>query len=370
MRRGTIFLIIFIVVSLGIVGASIFIKNQPPITITVAVDPLGEAWLRQAVTDFNNSETQILNGTRRVQVNVQVISELEVWRPTNRDTAWTAQNHPTAWIPSSSISLAYATSQPFEVIQPSVAKTLLVFAGYQSRVDVLTNNGAEPLTWEHIIRAAQTESWQALGGDPSWRFVNLAFSLPDRKMCGLGTLLSAAASLSDSPNLTSSALRGTFTTEFAAVVQSVPNFNSIGNDVAAYMARGGPATVDFAIAPESLWLNNLSGLVANEPVRFSYPDYAFVFDFPLAIWQDQHTTSEQRQAAQAFGTWLMGETPQNSALRYGLRPASGVVPPSAELFFEAQQYGIQLDVSLDDHIQPPGQADTQGLLTWFQTARN
>lgn len=368
MRRGTIFLIIFVLIAAGVIGASLFIKNQPPVTITVAVDPLGETWLRGAVTDFNANEILILNGTRRVQVDVQVRSDLDVWRPSGSGITWTTQNHPAAWIPSSSISLNYA-NHPFEVVQPSLAKTVLIFAGYKSRVDVLTDGGAEALSWADVINAAKAGRWQNIpGSNPSWQNVNLAFSLPDRRMDGLGTLFSAAAALSDSAALTNNAVRGNFYTEFQPVILSRPT-SATGNDIAAFMARSGPAAVNIAIAPENLWLNSLTALLNHEPVRFSYPDYDFVFDFPLAIWDDGNTTHEQREAVQAFGNWLLNESVQRGAMEHGLRPASGIVEASASLFFEAQQYGIEFTPDISQVIQPPLQSDTQGLLTWFQTVR-
>ena len=48
MRRGTIFLILFIVIVAGIIGLSTFLQNQPPVEITVAVNPLAEEWVREA----------------------------------------------------------------------------------------------------------------------------------------------------------------------------------------------------------------------------------------------------------------------------------------------------------------------------------
>lgn len=366
MKRGTIILILFVLIAVGIVGASLFLQNQPPIEITVAVDPLAEDWLRQMVDDFNASDT-LINNTRRVQVNLQVISDLEVWSSASRSQTWTAQQHPDAWIPSASISVDY-TSSPFTVVQPSLVQTPLVISAYSSRAAVLTDGA--PLRWDDIFQAAETQSWSALGGQANWQFVNIAFTLADSEMCGLATLYSAAAAVNDTPTLNSGAIRGSFYDVFEPVIESVPNFNSIGSDVAAFVARG-TASADIGIAPENVWLKGLSGLVNNEPVVFSYPEYTFMFDFPLAMWDDANTTSDTRAAVTAFGNWLLEPAQQATAVTYGLRPVQGSVPQTARLFADAQQYGIVFDLPDNPLIQPPSSAtDTQGLISWFTRTRN
>lgn len=367
MKRGTIFLALFVLVAGGIVGASLFLRNQPPIEVDVVVDPLIEPWARQAAEAFNNSET-LVNGTRRVQVNiVQVVDDVAVWR-SGSTVSWTINDHPDGWLPTSSVSIGYTNAYPFETLQPSLAKTPIIFGGYSSRVNVLTDDGNRPLTWDDVIHAAETVFWDDLGGDSNWRFVNLAFSLPDQTMSGLAVLFSGAAAVNDTFTLTGDNVRGDFQTMFEPMIRSVPNFNTIGSDVAAFVARGS-ASADIGIGPESQWLLNLSALSRSEEVRFSYPEYAFVFDFPLALWQDTNTTSDERAALEAFGNWLMDSAQQNSLPTYGLRPASGNVGTAA-IFTNAEQYGIQLNPDFSQLIEAPNLNSTQGVITWFQRTRS
>lgn len=367
MKRGTIIVILFLIIAAAIVGASQFLQNQPPITVTIAVDDLGSDWLRAAVEDFNASDTRI-NGTRRVEVVLSTVNDLDVWGPSGT-VNWNAQDHPDGWIPSSSVALEYS-SLPFETLQPSLARTPMLIGGYTSRVNVLTNDGFDLFGWGQIFNAAEVQSWEALGGQSNWGFVNLAFSLPDRKMCGLATLYTAAAYASDDPNLTGDAIRGDFRDQFESVIDSVPNFNSIGNDVASFVARG-PATADIGIGPESLWLKNLSGLSSNEAVTFAYPRYNFVFDFPLAVWRDNLTAEDNISAVEAFGAWLASSAQQARVTEFGLRPVKGTPTATDTLFADALPFGVQLDPPIDTAlIQHPLFNDTQGLLAWFQQTRN
>ncbi len=362
MKRGTIVLGFFAIVAAAIVGVSLFLQNRPPVTIRVAVDPLAQDWMEQVVADFNASNTTIKNGTLRVAVDLETMSDLEVWQ--SNDDSWTVQNHPDAWVPAMPLSIEYSP-QPFLMSQLSVAQTPLIFAGYESRVDVLTDGSSVPLNWEQVFEAANVQSWEALGGEDSWGFVGLAFSLPNSKVCGLGVLYSGLAALNQNPTLTGEMMRNV-RDEFEPVVESVPNFNSIGNDVAAFMARM-PASVDIGIGPEKLWVQRLSGLVANEPVRFSYPEYSMTFDFPYAIWNAPETDPDREEAAQVFGDWLLLETAQSKASDFGLRPVSGVVDATDLLFAQAQQYGIELEIPVGRPVQPPDSNDTRAMLAWFQS---
>ncbi len=363
MKRGTIFLAIFLIAAGAIIGVSMFLQNQPPIEIDIAVNPLIEPWVRQSAEAFNNGDNRLANA-RRVQVNiVQVVDDVDVWR-TGSSIAWTTTNRPHGWLPMMATSLTYA-NYPFEVVQPSIAKTPLIFGGYSSRVDVLTEGGSRPLTWADVIRAAETEAWAELGGQTSWRFVNLAFPLSDRTSNGLAVLFSGAAAVADTPLLDANNIRGDFLTTFAPVIRSVPSFNTISGNVPVFMGRGVGAA-DIGIAPESQWLSGLSGLTAHETPLFSYPEYAFVFDFPFAVWDDVNLGADERAAVSLFGDWLMNPAQQNSLPGFGLRLASGEVGADAALFTNAAQYGIELNPDFSQLIQLPPLNSTQGLISWFQ----
>ena len=393
MKRATIVIILFLLVAVGIVAAGFFSALQDndgdiqsaldslqgrkqPIELTIVVNPLVQPWLQHIVTKFNETPITIEGNERQVTIIphtftasnatapanatntdntmtiLPAIDDLSVWLNTPE---WTTDNHPDIWLPAASVSVDY-TNLPYTVIVDSVASTPIIFGGYRSRFETI----AEELTWEQLIAAAELESWEAIGGNPDWHFINLAFALPDRTMSGLGVLFSAAGGLSQTTTLNADNLRGPFYNQMTTIIQSVPNFNSIGSDVAVFVARG-PSTADIGIGPEVQWLTGIDGLKRYEEPWFSYPDYTFVFDFPLAAWDD--LPEEERAAAEAFGRWL---AEQQSAADFGLRPTNGSA--DTPIFAENQVYGIQLNPTFQT-ITAPDRADTQGLLIWFQRNR-
>ena len=367
-RRGIIVLVIFILIVAGIIAASQFISNQPPLEITIAVDPLAENWVRQVAEDFNNDNV-LINNTRRVRVNITTISDVDVWR--SGSNQWSVDNHPDAWIPAHSASIDYLQNSniSMQIVTPSTARTLLVWGGYASRADVLTDNGTTSLDWAEVVNAAEQESWSALGGEDSWRFVNLAFALPDSTMNGLGVLFSGASAFSQTPVLSSTQIRNNELFDwFQPVINGVPNFNTIGDDVGAFFARS-TASADIAITVESQWLNNLDAIIDSEDMRFSYPEYPFVFDFPLAQWESSDLSSDVQSAIGAFGDFLMSSGQQNTTVDFGLRPATNDPTASAQLFVAGEPYGIQLTPNMSNPIQPPSVNDIQFLIQQFQSAQ-
>jgi hypothetical protein len=363
MKRGTIILGIAALIAVGILGVGYFLQTQPPVMIEIAVDPLAEAWMRQAVKDFNDSNVALTN-QKRVEVTLTVISDLDVWNASGTRT-WTPQDHPDLWMPGSSLSINYATGMTLDVLVDSTARTPLIFGGYAERINILTDEGANPLTWDLLASAAETASWEALGGDPSWRFINYAFSRPDDTISGLGVLLSAAAEFADTSNLSADNLTVSFRDWFEPVVGSVPNFNNVTDNVAQFVAVGGVTRADVAFGPESQWLYQLSALNRSGEIRFSYPAHPFVFNFPLVRWGDPTVANDTRNAEQAFANWLMNADQQRAVTRFGLRPATGALSATDSLFANAEPYGVQLNPNLDDPIQPPPISSMQGLLTWF-----
>ncbi len=366
MKRGTIFLVIFVLIVGALIAASQFIGNQPPIEVTIAVSPLAEDWARASADAFNDADQRI-NSTRRVQVNIIVEDDLNVWSR-GGSAEWTTTDHPDGWIPASSMSIDYANSGniPMETVTASTAKTLLVWGGYAERVNLLTDGS--PLTWADVQRAADTASWSALGGQANWQFVNLAYGLSDQSISGFGVLLSGAAAFNETSIITGSSNSRNFRDWLEPVVEAVPNFNTIGGDVAQFVARG-PSNADIGLAPESQWVQNLSGLTSSGDFVFSYPAYPVVFDFPVAAWTGVEPDTDLRAAVEAFGNWLLTGTQQASAAEFGLRAADGSVPPAAALFTAAEPFGIALTPAIDDPVQAPNASEANSLIQWFSTVR-
>jgi hypothetical protein len=359
MRRGTPILIIFIVLVLLVIGVSQFFRAQPPLEITVAVNPLAQAWVSSAVTSYNATEP-LVSGTRRVHVTVSTIDDLSAWSDAGQNN-W-RETHPTAWIPASSASIGYANRLPLDTVVPSLAQTMLVWGGFSDRVSVLTDGGAHPLDWDDVVRAAQAGRWANLpGGEALAGNVNLAFSRPDSSATGLAVILSGAADFSDTAAVSGTTVVSDEFHDWAQpLLESVPNYATLGASVARSLAGRGTSVGDIALLPESEWLTNLSGeLVSDNPITLSYPAYAFVFDFPLARWQG--LSADENAAVEALGAYLLAQHPET----FGLRPASGIPPLTGQLFTSAQSYGVLLAPDVSQTVQPPPRPEVQRLLAWL-----
>lgn len=368
MKRGTIFLVVFVVIVAALIAASQFIGSQPPVEVTIAVSPLAEDWVRSAADAFNEADRRIDN-TRRVRVNIAIVEEMDVW-VRGGDIEWTAADHPDGWIPALPASIDYATGSglPFTIAHDSVALTLLVWGGYADRVETLT--GSDPLTWSAVQNAASTESWSALGGPDAWGFVNLAFALPDSTVGGFSVLLSGMAAFNETPTLNAATNSAAFRDWMEPIVESVPNYNTIGTNVARFVARG-PSSADMGIAPESQWVTNLNALTNGDNFSFSYPTFPLLFTFPLAAWNGPETADDARAAVTAFGDWLLEAEQQTSVTAFGLRPVGGSVGADADLFAAAEPFGIALTPVMPDEsgIAAPSSNDANSLIQWFGTAR-
>lgn len=357
MRRGTIFPILFVIISAAIIGLSMFISSQnpdanTPIQLSLAVSPLAESWMEQAIQDFNATNTQA-NG-RTVSISLtSTIDDTQAW------SEWSAINHPNIWIPAAKFSIN-VSSTAFDVLSNSVAQTPIIWMGYESRVQALTNDGIQRFDWGTVIEAAELESWGAISSTYSnLDFINIAFAPPDKDITGLSVLFSAAADTDSAEQVTESTLRGTVRTRLIPVLNALQTY--IGS-LESYVAR--PSTVHLAIGAESIWLNNLNNFTRNEDVTFSYPSYTVMMDFPVAIWSD--STSAERDAAQAFIDWLLLPAQQAKIPSYGLRPVIGTPTISDRLFANAQVYGIELSPIFDHIVQPQVSSnDIQALLAWF-----
>jgi hypothetical protein len=364
MRRGSIFVILFALLAAGVIGASQFFRAQPALEIRVAVDPLIAGWAEAVMRDLNATQP-LINSTRRVQFVAVVVDDPDVW---GGRANWTPNNHPAAWIPSAALSVEYARGEglPLNGSVESLARTPLVWGGYPGRVSILTDNGALPFDFAVVRAAAEAGRWDQIGGQAAWGFIDLGLQQPSRKMGGLAVLLTGAADLAENPQLTSADLSGNFRTVAAGLLQSVVNFNTLGPDPARTMASSYDSTVEIALLPESLWLNNLPGLVRHEQgFVFSYPAYQFVLTFPFTRWTpDVNTPAEVSGALDLLQTWLTRADQQARLTGFGLRAAGGEPTLTDEAFAVAVDYGIALTPNYGQAVSPPSRGDVQGLVEW------
>ncbi|MBL8145887.1 MAG: hypothetical protein JNL34_05830 [Anaerolineae bacterium] len=354
MRRGTIIVILFIVIAAAVVGVSFFLRSQPPLEFTVTVSPLAGAWLRDAAASFNASNPTI-NGTQAIRVAVQPQDEAQI--ALGESAAWTRENHPAGWIPAAAVTVDFARSRglPFETLHESVAQTPLVWGGFGDIVADVTNDGQETFDWPAVN--------EAVAAGP----VRLAFRSPSATIDGFAVLLSGAAALTENAVITRDSLRSPAARAWLeTTLLAVPNTTTLGASAAGAMAARGPTAGGLALLPESEWLTNLRGQLVNgsTPVQLAYPAYTVQFTFPCTAWDDPSVTdpavASRADAVKAFCNYLLTPAQQANAARFGLRPADGVLSEdNAALFTAAATYGAQIELPPMAAVQAPNRSDAQ-----------
>jgi hypothetical protein len=271
-------------------------------------------------------------------------------------TNWRADNHPDGWIPAwgalfpSPIVGAGITARQ---LTSSLARTTLVWMSPTSASDTISE-----VSWDGILKAVSSGE-------------RIVFPLADGSVQGLATLISGVADFTDKSAIEDADLGNTSTRDYLRpFIQAVPNFNTIGPDVALFLT--GPQGSGFVagMAAENQWLSQLTTL-ANKNPRFSYPDSPVIFDFPLYLLDSITQTDDERAGVQAFADFLSDNAQQASAMTFGLRPAS--IDPTADqpLFARGAQYGIVNTLSSVRAISLPQNTSTlRSFMTWFnQTKR-
>lgn len=362
MRRSTLVFALFVILIAGIIGYNTFLKQQPPIEVVIAVDPMIEEWAKSLADKFNAKDVLVNNGTTKVRIRIDASkNDVTVWQG---KANWTTDNHPSAWFATSGASLAYAPSNlPFRVVAPSLARTPLVWGGFTSRVALITQSNAQVLDWQAVQQACSAQRWANIGGQTNWGNINMGVDWATSSMGGYGALLSLSAHYQNSDQVDRIALtQDDFLAWFTPIEDAIQNSERLGESSASAMASRGASVADFALLPEVDWLRNLNNLNNQETMVFAYPAHNVVLDFPLALWDDTQTTTIEREAVQAFADYVLSAEGQQSARDFGLRPVTGEPTDTDALFVTAVPLGIVLEPNYGAIVTAPDRNTADQLL--------
>jgi hypothetical protein len=363
MRRGTIIVVIFIVVAAAIIGISQFLRIQPPYRVTIAVSPLAFAWVDQAAARFN-AALNITPSGQRIAITVNALDDMDI---VSGSVRWTADSRPDGWLPAADFALELGTQRyPLTRVLPSTARTALMWGAFADRADALTGNGVRPLDWQDVERAARAGRWSALGVvSPAWGNFTFAMSRPNRTSGGFAAFLSAARAFSADADISAALSDPRARAVFENAIASVPSFSTLGGTPAAAIAARGASVGEVALLTETEWLVQLSGelIRSDNPIRFSYPAYNIAFTFPLARWDDASAPRDTADALTRFAAHLTSSAEQEHAQSFGLRPAQGEA--RGILFVRAASFGVRVPLPPLVYVAPPTSASVNGALGWL-----
>jgi len=346
MRRGTIFIFVFILAAGGIIALTQLFRAQPALEIIVTVDPLAERWVRDAAATFN-AKGETVGVSRRVRVTVQTMGDMTVFAGQSN---WRAEDHPDGWIPAWSAlfpSPSVGAGITSRRIVPSLARTTLVWMSPSSAESRISE-----VSWSGMQAAVRKGE-------------KLAFPLASTSVQGFATLISGMAEFQANSTLTDATLSGTDGRNYLTpIINAVQNYATVGPDPALIMSGTLGSTYAAGMATESQWLLQLTTLASKNP-RFGYPDAPVIFDFPIYLLDSVNQTDDERAAVEAFANFLAENAQQASAMTYGLRPANTEPATDQALFERGAQYGIIPVLSAVNAVNlPPNSTSIRSFITW------
>ncbi|MBX3065898.1 MAG: substrate-binding domain-containing protein, partial [Anaerolineae bacterium] len=290
MSRSRIVFFVIILVAVGVIIASQVVRQlpaaptatpQPSTEVRITVNPLAFDWVNAQVSAFNAQNTTIQG--RPVRIRVESRDGVDIW--SGRATPGTG------WLAEATFAVTFAQENALNlrVVSPSIAKTLLIWGGFDRTLDSGANwNALQPV----IVNGART-----------------AFTFPPTSTAGIAVLLVAAADYSGSAQVSDDTLRDeAFRAWLRPVIESVQSFTSLGGQPAAAIATRGRSLGDFSLLPESTWLVNK--VSERQNLKYAYPNYSVYFDMPFVV--QQNAPDFEIAAVESFVRFLEGSDAQKA----------------------------------------------------------
>lgn len=343
-------------------GKATATPGRAPVTIAFEYSTEKKEWLEAAVAAFEKENPAI---------HVELIGKgsLEAAQAILEGT-----DHPVLWSPADSLvanllasdyktktnTALYATTPEPLVLSP------LAFVVWEDRAKALGGETNTQLSWKTIHKAVVSpKGWPGIGGKPSWGFVKLGHTDPNRSNSGLEAIVLMAFEYFGTPTLTVDQLLDAGFQDFVKQLDaSVPQFEASTGTLMTDMIRFGPSKYDIAVVYESLAISQLENAQGRwGSLHVYYPPVTVWSDHPIVLIDDPKHTAEQRDAAKRLIGFLRSARVQGSALRFGFRPADPSVPmKNAETnpFEKMAPYGVMLD--LPAAARPPDGPVVRNLL--------
>jgi ABC-type Fe3+ transport system substrate-binding protein len=283
------------------------------------------------------------------------------------------------WTPAGSLAREvflsdWASQQSGQPIarEEMLALSPMVFVIWEERHAVFAQKYGE-VNFETLSKALQEPGgWGNLGGKPEWGFFKLGLSDPAKSNSGLTTLALMAAHFHGKTQSLSPAdvAQAEFQAFFQKLAKSVTGLSPSSGSMMKEMILKGPATYDCLLTYESVAVEALASAEGRwGKLRLVYPKINFWNDHPFYALNAPWASREQRQATEAFLKFLLSETAQREALKYGLRPGEPSVPilGQGSPFKNLTASGLRVEIPAV--CQPPSADAILNLLTGWQRAR-
>jgi Ca-activated chloride channel homolog len=336
-------------------GSSVGIVNKPAnaIEINIIYAPESEAYLPQAIYDFNNSYANGINpvtgqrlasGERPIYVVGENGSSGTVMQGiVNAIIAPNNQNveRPTIFAPSVSHWLAlanYQSNRPLFDLSASRATALapVVMAIWESRLQAIRDTvGYQDVGWEELLMVLNSPNGWADFGISGRRTVYYGHTDPNVSSTGLSTLIAefyAAARANGFQDrvLTMAQINDPAVQQGVRdIEQLIRHYSRRTTEFKEYIAQG-PEYLDFVALEENDLIYINQGKTQYQPPErlvALYPkEGTFWHEHPFGIVNAPWVTAEQAAAAVVFTDYVLTEAVQKNIVSNGFRPANPNVP--------------------------------------------
>jgi len=344
--------------------------SGPPVEITLEYSTEKKDWLETVVADFAKDHPNIkvtLVGKGSLEAEAAILDG------TDKPVLWSPADSSTTNLLASDWQTRYARP-PFEKPEPLLL-TPLVFVVWEDRAKVLLDAAGGQVSWKAIHAAVVSpKGWPALGGKPTWGFVKLGQTDPNRSNSGVQALALMAMEFFGTQALTPEHMLDARFQEFVMETErAVPKFDASTGAFMTDMVRFGPSKYDIAVVYENLAVSELEHAQGRwGSLHIYYPPTTIWSDHPIAILDAPWVTPAQKVAAKTLVDFLRSPRVQGWALRFGFRPADPSVPiktnDEQNPFKKSAAYGLSLELPPAANA-PDGAVVRQLLMMWSRVVK-
>jgi Ca-activated chloride channel family protein len=319
-------------------GASIpcSARSSDPVMLNVLYSSEKQAWIEDAVKDFNNQNIAACDGPITVKATATGSGQsmLDI-------LSGTAQ--PDVWSPAGSVWLTLLNAQwqakhsgqqligTGATDTPSLVTSPVVIAMWKPQAQAL-GWPQKSLGWSDVAKLSTDPNGWSAYGHPEFGDFKFGHTHPDYSNSGLDAVIAMNyAATNKVRGLTLDDVNSATTKNFVSTVESsVIHYGDSTGFFADKMFNNGPGYLSATVMYENLVVAANDGKTYPHlpyPVVAIYPkEGTFSSDHPYAILNANWVTPAKKAAGLAFRNFLLTTDQQKKALQYGFRPADLNVP--------------------------------------------
>ncbi len=356
--------------------ARVLFVNSNPIAISVLYSTEKEAWLEEALADFEGDV-----GGRPIEISLEAMGSREIYLAVANE-----ERQPVLISPASTLQISLLqeeSTQKFgspvvDVADPqqcrSVVETPLVLVAWQERAEALGwLDNVDQDMWEKLQAAViDSAGWSAYN-HPEWGFVKFGHTDPLKSNSGLMTVLLITYDYFDKTGgLTTEDIVGG---EYDDWFSELGAYTEVGDSTGTFMEEivaFGPSRYDLVAVYESTAIEQAPNAAGRYgALSVYYPPATIMSDHPFCVLDADWVDDDQAAAAQVFVDYLLSRPAQESALALGFRPADSSLSLTqvGSPFPGLAENGIRTDNLPPEVEVPPGNVLDTLLRFWERNSR-